>query len=96
MAKQKQPAKVTRVERTADGRTVYIVSSQTNAEANYRVIWNGRFECGCQGFHFRSTCAHVKTAAAYEQELADRQTASQLRDTAPLYRDNKPFSIWRQ
>lgn len=99
MASKKVPAKVTKIKHLADGRVMYFVQSQTQQDVVYPVIEAGGAPfCGCKGYQYRGTCAHVTAVLERKAEAAERKAvgeeAARKRDTAPLFRDNRPFSIF--
>ena len=75
------------------------VASQSNPDAQYVVthdLVTDRYHCECMaGIHSR-VCVHVEAAkryvAARRTRIQAQQAADTARDTAPLRRDNRPFS----
>ena len=94
--------------RKSDGARVFAVSSASQpGRWHLVVIEAGRLHCDCPA---RSYCkhravVHARLSAEHEasQREAERQHAKRLaaaereraRDAAILYRNNRPFSIWR-
>ena len=80
-----------RSETDINGNTVYSVPSRCHPGDVYQVVEaNGHLTCACKGFQYRGKCAHLDAVAAYKRAMALK-----MRDTAPLYRDNRPFSIFK-
>jgi hypothetical protein len=91
MATAKPAAKVTgQPETDYAGRVIYSVPSRSNPGDVYQVVeTDGVCECACKAFTYRGTCAHLAAVSDYKV----RHSAA-YRDSAPVYRSNKPFSIW--
>jgi hypothetical protein len=100
--KIKTAAQITGHGHTRDGRRCFTVASQTQENVWHIVIVNaGHLECDCiASARYGKVCCHRK--AVHErlaQERADREAqaaTAAMRDTAPLFRSNAPFSIFKQ
>jgi hypothetical protein len=84
---------VTGCETDINGNVIYSVPSRTSSDTYLLVEANGELRCCCKGFTYRGRCAHLDAVAAYKRQTA--KAANKDRDTAPLYRDNRPFSIFK-
>jgi hypothetical protein len=75
-----------------NGIDVYSVPSRTSSDI-YQVLYiDGRTICCCKAAQFNRHCAHVAAVNEYRWKEA---TAATRRDSAPLYRDNRPFSLFK-
>ena len=106
-----QPAEVVgRGFRKADHALVWMVTSQSEANRWHQVTQqqNGSLVCDCKAASFGRTCAHVtavRTLLAVEEAEWQASQPPTLtpttvrtddeRATAPLYRSNAPFSIFK-
>jgi hypothetical protein len=83
---------------TRDGRTLYTVASRSKPGRFHMVIQSeGRIACDCEASKFGKMCAHKAVVQAHLQAKQPIvATTDWYRDTAPLYRDNLPFSIFKQ
>jgi uncharacterized Zn finger protein len=78
-----------------DGRRVFTVQSQSEANRWYLVIVNpGHLQCDCPAGAHGKVCKHRKIVHARLVEERDMAAAAK-RDAAPMYRDNRAFSIWK-
>jgi hypothetical protein len=100
-AQTQATAQITGHGHTHDGRHCFTVASRTEANRWHVVIVNpSHLECDCQASRYGKVCAHRKVVR--ERLLAERAeheaaaAANLVRNTAPLYRDNRPFSIFKQ
>lgn len=87
---------------TTDGRALYTVSSRSRPGAFHMVtIRNHQPTCDCEAAKFGKHCAHIDAVLAKTKAKAPvTPTTSEyrepsFRDSAPLFRDNKPFSIFK-
>ena len=105
-----QPAEVVgRGFRKADHALVWMVSSQSEANRWHPVTQmpNGQLICDCTAASFNRQCAHVAAVrmllaveeAEFQASLPPTITPTTRTDderaTAPLYRSNAPFSIFK-
>jgi len=85
-------AVVTGHETDINGIDVYSVPSRSSSDI-YQVLYiDGRTICCCTAAQFNRHCVHV--AAVNEFRWKEAAAASR-RDSAPLYRDNRPFSLFK-
>jgi len=83
-----------------EGRQIFSVASRTTADASYRVTRHEHaLSCTCMAGQNGKVCCH--RVAVHDLLVAERdaqalriQAASARPAAAPLYRNNKPFSIW--
>jgi hypothetical protein len=99
--KTQQAPIITGYGHTHDGRRCFTVASRAEANRWHVVIVNpGHLECDCQACRYGKACAHrTVVRERLLAERADREAvaaASLARDTAPLYRSNASFSIFKQ
>ncbi len=77
--------------RKADGRSVYLVPSRSQANRLYVVANEGtHLSCDCPAGKVGKVCAH--RAAVHEYLAAGLRAAM---EAAPLLRDNRPITIWK-
>jgi hypothetical protein len=102
MATAKIAPRITGEGHTKNGRRVFAVASRSEANHWYLVVVGEHsLECQCMGSQYRGRCAHRQ--AVYDRLVEERnakreaeaKTAAKARDAAPLFRDNKPFSIFK-
>jgi hypothetical protein len=88
----------------ATGRRVFAVASRSEANRWYLVtVGENALNCDCKAgqFHPETPCAHRKVVHAHlvsERAAAAEKVANAAaakRDTAPVYRSNALFSIWK-
>jgi hypothetical protein len=87
---------------TKTGERVFTVASRTEANHWYLVVVHAdQLECQCKGSLYYGRCAHRQVVhdRLVEERNAKREAeakaAAKARDAAPLYRDNRPFSIFK-
>lgn len=85
----------------AQGRQTFSVESRTTEGVSYQVVRHAvQLTCTCKAAaEFGRICCHRK--AVHDLLVAERDAmmarvaaASQRADAAPMYRDNRPFSIF--
>lgn len=86
---------------TKDGRTLYTVTSRSRPGAFHLVTTeSGRHSCDCEAGKFGKHCAHVEAVKAKIKAkkpvtaVTTEYREPSFRDSAPLFRDNEPFSIF--
>jgi hypothetical protein len=85
-------AVVTGHETDINGIDVYSVPSRSSSDI-YQVLYiDGRTICCCKAAQFNRHCVHVAAVNEYRWKEA---AAASRRDSAPLYRDNRPFSLFK-
>jgi hypothetical protein len=79
-----------------DGNTIYSVPSRSHPGDVYQVVIDSHrlAHCACTAASYRQLCAHIRAVDAFRAEEAAR-TAAKVRDSMPLYRDNRPFSLFK-
>jgi hypothetical protein len=84
---------VTGHETDINGIDVYSVPSESTPGTVYQVIVvDNRTICCCTAASFSRHCKHV---AAVDRFRWNEAAATTRRDSAPLYRDNRPFSLFK-
>jgi hypothetical protein len=70
---------------------IYSVPSRSSSDIYLVVVDHaGHASCACKSALYRGKCAHISAVKLYEATLA-----AKVRDAAPMYRSNAPFSIWK-
>jgi hypothetical protein len=87
---------------TKDGHRVFAVASRTESNHWYLVVVGEHsLECQCKASQYRGKCAHRQAVhdRLVEERSAQREAeataAAKARDAAPIYRDNRAFSIFK-
>lgn len=85
---------------TSSGERCFTVESRTDGHWYIVVVHADRLECQCKASQYRGRCAHRNAvhdrlvAERAARQEAEARSAQAKRDVAPMYRDNRPFSIW--
>jgi hypothetical protein len=70
---------------------VYSVPSRTHVgDVNQVVVSAGHATCCCKAAYYGRHCVHVAAVNEYRWRMT-----AKVRDAAPFYRDNRPFSIFK-
>jgi hypothetical protein len=100
-AKTATPATVTGSATDINGVTVYSVPSRTSSDVYQLVERDGHVQCFCKGYAYRGHCAHLDAVATFKRQIAKQAakmaktpTPKAAHETAMLFRDNRPFSIF--
>jgi hypothetical protein len=82
---------------TKDGRTLYTVASRSHPGHFHLVTAKDeRVTCDCEAAQYGKMCSHRAVVSAHlEAHEPIVATTDWYRDTAPLYRDNLPFSVFK-
>jgi hypothetical protein len=95
MSAKTQTAKATvkgQPETDYNGNTIYSVPSRTQACVTYQVVEraDGHPVCCCTAARYGRHCCHIAAVNEYKWRMAAR-----MRDSAPVHRDNRPFSLFK-
>jgi|GEM_PF-1941884 len=82
-----------------DGNTIYSVPSRSHPGDVYQVVIDTHrlAHCCCTAASFHQLCCHIRAVDAFrraEREAA-QLAAAKVRDAAPMYRSNAPFSLFK-
>jgi hypothetical protein len=86
---------------TKSGQRCFTVESRTDGHWYIVTVGEHSLECQCKGSLYYGRCAHRQAVhdrlveernAAREQEA---KAAAAKREAAPMFRDNRPFSMWK-
>jgi hypothetical protein len=73
-----------------NGNDVYSVPSRSSSDVYMVVVSAGHATCCCKAAYYGRHCAHVAAVNEYRWRLA-----AKVWDTAPMYRSNAPFSLFK-
>jgi hypothetical protein len=82
---------------TSTGERCFTVESRTDGHWYIVVVGDHSLSCQCKASQYRNRCAHRQ--AVHDRLVEEREAAkaatTPAHETAILYHDNKPFSIWK-